>query len=176
VVEKDEAVVFSGNLEYFPNRAAVKFFARKVWPKLRARWPRLKWRIVGKNPDAVVGLLDHDPRIELTGPVEDAVAELARARLAVAPMLAGSGTRVKILEAWAAGLPVVSTSLGAEGLEARDGEHIMLADTAGAIFGAVNLLLGSREWREEMGASARKLYERNYTWEAAWQRLEGAGL
>lgn len=175
-VEKDDTVVFSGNLEYFPNRTAVKFFARKVWPKLRARWPRLRWRILGKNPAAVQGLLDPDPRIELAGPVGDAVAELARSRLAVAPMLAGSGTRVKILEAWAAGLPVVSTRLGAEGLEAQDGEHLMLADTADAIVGAVNLLLGSREWREEMGASARRLYEQMYTWEAAWQRLEEAGL
>ncbi|MEK7753339.1 MAG: glycosyltransferase, partial [Acidobacteriota bacterium] len=90
--EKEEAIVFSGNLEYHPNRAAVKFFARQVWPKLRERWPGLKWRLIGKNPQSVRGFLGEDPRIELTGPVENAVEELARARVAVAPMLSGSGT------------------------------------------------------------------------------------
>jgi len=171
-VEKEDAIVFSGNLEYHPNRAAVKFFARKAWPKLRMRWPNLKWRIIGKNPEAVAEFVADDPRIELTGPVDDAVMVLARARVAVAPLLSGSGTRVKILEAWAAGLPVVSTTLGAEGLEAVDGRDLMLADTADAIRGAINVLLGSRDWRDEMGASARRLYEHKYTWEAAWQCLD----
>jgi glycosyltransferase involved in cell wall biosynthesis len=136
------------------------------------RWPNLKWRIIGKNPEAVAEFVADDPRIELTGPVDDAVVELARARVAVAPLLSGSGTRVKILEAWAAGLPVVSTTLGAEGLEAVDGRDLMLADTADAIRGAINVLLGSRDWRDEMGASARRLYEHKYTWEAAWQCLD----
>lgn len=174
--QKEEVIVFSGNLEYHPNRAAVKFFARSVWPKLRKRWPRLKWRLIGKNPRAVRGFLGRDPRIELTGPVEDAIAELARARVAVAPMLSGSGTRVKILEAWAAGLPVVSTTIGAEGLDARDGDHLMLADTAEEFREAVSVLLGSHDWREELGRAGRHLFERNYTWEAAWSKLDEAGL
>ncbi len=173
---KEEVIVFSGNLEYHPNRAAVKFFARQVWPKLRQRWPRLRWRLIGKNPRSVRGLLGQDPRIELTGPVEDAIAELAQARVAVAPMLSGSGTRVKILEAWAAGLPVVSTTIGAEGLDARDGDHLMLADTAEDFREAVSVLLGSHDWREELGRAGRHLFERNYTWEAAWSKLDEAGL
>lgn len=176
VVEKEEAIAFSGNLEYHPNRAAVKFFARKVWPRLRQSWPRLKWRIIGKNPEAVRGLVGDDSRVEVTGPVEDAVRELARARVAVAPMLSGSGTRVKILEAWAAGLPVVSTSIGAEGLEARNNDHVLLADTEDEIRAAINSLLGSPDWREGLGRSARSLFERKYTWEAAWRRLDEAGL
>jgi polysaccharide biosynthesis protein PslH len=174
--QKEEAIVFSGNLEYHPNRAAVKFFALQVWPKLRARWPRLKWRLVGKNPQSVRGFLGEDPRIELICPVEDSIAELARARVAVAPMLSGSGTRVKILEAWAAGLPVVSTAIGAEGLDARDGHHLMLADTAEEIREAVSVLLGSRDRCEELGGAARHLFESNYTWEAAWSKLDEAGL
>ena len=91
-------------------------------------------------------------------------------------MLAGSGTRVKILEAWAAALPVVSTTLGAEGLEARDGEHLLLADTAEGIRGAVESLLDSARRCEELGASARRLFEDRFTWEAAWRRLDEAGL
>ena len=71
-----------------------------------------------------------DPDIRVTGFVEDAVAVIAQAQVAVVPLLAGSGTRIKILEAWAAGTPVVSTTLGAEGLEYRDREHLVLADDA----------------------------------------------
>ncbi|MBI4875012.1 MAG: glycosyltransferase [Acidobacteria bacterium] len=174
--EKQEAIVFSGNLEYHPNRAAAEFFARTVWPGLRARWPDLRWRIVGKNPHALRALAAGDPRIELSGPVEDAIAELARASVAVAPMLSGSGTRVKILEAWAAALPVVSTTLGAEGLEARDGEHLLLADSAEGLRRAIDGLLVSPARRASLGAAARRLYERNYTWEAAWRSLDEAGL
>ena len=91
---------------------------------LRERWPGLVWRLVGKNPDGVRQFTAGDPRIEVPGQVDDAVRELARARVAVVPLLAGSGTRLKILEAWAAGLPVVSTTIGAEGLPACDGEHL----------------------------------------------------
>src|SRR5205085_1784877 len=85
------------------------FFRREVWPRLRARWPGLVWRLVGKNPDAVRRFTAGDSRIQVVGPVSDAVRELARARAAVVPLLTGSGTRLKILEAWAAGLPVMPT-------------------------------------------------------------------
>ncbi|MEK7407772.1 MAG: glycosyltransferase [Acidobacteriota bacterium] len=137
----EDVIVFSGNLEYYPNVAAVRFFRRKIWPLLRERWPGLRWRLVGKNPQAVRRYVRGDPRIELTGPVEDAIAELAAAKVVVVPLLAGSGTRFKILEAWAAGRPVVSTTVGAEGLPARDGENILLADTPVAFAAAVSSLL-----------------------------------
>ncbi|MEO8368962.1 MAG: glycosyltransferase, partial [Candidatus Solibacter sp.] len=113
---QDEAIVFSGNMEYHPNRTAVRFFHREIWPLLRERWPNLVWRLVGKNPSSISRIIVGDPRIQVVGAVEDAVCELARSRVAVVPLLTGSGTRLKILEAWAAGLPVVSTTLGAEGL------------------------------------------------------------
>src|SRR5207249_5012557 len=114
--EAEEAIVFSGNMEYHPNVSAVGFFRSEVWPQLRARWPGLVWRLVGKNPQAVRRFTSGDSRIQVVGPVENAIRELARARAAVVPLLTGSGTRLKILEAWAAGLPVVSTTVGAEGL------------------------------------------------------------
>ncbi|HUK17622.1 MAG TPA: glycosyltransferase family 4 protein [Bryobacteraceae bacterium] len=168
----DEAVVFSGNMEYHPNRGAVRFFHREVWPRLRERWPGLVWRLVGKNAEAVSRFTSSDPRIDVRNHVEDAVAELARARVAVVPVLAGSGTRVKILEAWAAGLPVVSTTLGAEGLPAKHGEHLLLADGAAPFADAVSRLLESRDLRLTLGAAGRRLVEREFTWEAAWRRLD----
>lgn len=167
----EEAVVFSGNLEYQPNRAAVRFFAREVWPGLRRQWPRLLWRLVGRNPHAIRQFTEGDARIEISGPIEDAVAELARSRVAVVPLLAASGTRFKILEAWAAGVPVVSTPLGAEGLGARDGEEILLAEGPAAFTTAVNRLLECNQLRRDVAHRARLLLEKEFTWVKAWGKL-----
>jgi glycosyltransferase involved in cell wall biosynthesis len=168
----EEAVVFSGNMEYHPNRSAVRFFRRDIWPQLRERWPKLVWRLVGKNPEAAKEFTTGDPRIELRGPVDDAVAELARCRVAVVPLLAASGTRLKILEAWAAGLPVVSTSIGAEGLHAHHGEHLLLADTAAAFVREVTRVLTCTDMRAQLGMAGRLLLEKEFTWEKAWDRLD----
>jgi hypothetical protein len=165
------AVVFSGNMEYHPNLSAVRFFRAEVWPLLRARWPGLVWRLVGKNPTAVSRFTSDDPRIEVTGEVDDAVRELARARVAVVPLLAGSGTRFKILEAWSAGLPVVSTTIGAEGLPARDGENLLLADGGPGFAGAVTRVLENTDLRRQLGRAGRLLLEQEFTWDTAWKKL-----
>jgi glycosyltransferase involved in cell wall biosynthesis len=168
----EDAIVFSGNMEYAPNRSAIRFFRREVWPSLRERWPGLSWRLVGKNPQAVREFTSEDSRIDVRGAVEDAVAELARCRAAVVPLLSGSGTRLKILEAWAAGLPVVSTTIGAEGLGARDGVHLLLADGATAFTAAVTRLLACSDLRRELGMAGRLLLEKEFTWEKAWQKVD----
>jgi glycosyltransferase involved in cell wall biosynthesis len=165
-------VVFSGNLEYPPNIQAVRFFHRKVWPSLQSRWPQLRWKILGKNPGAFHRMASDDSHIELTGFVENAIAVLAQAQVAVVPVLAGSGTRIKILEAWAARTPVVSTRLGAEGLECRDREHLLLADDPESFTAAVSELLALPDDRARIGAAGRRLYEERYTWQAAWEALD----
>jgi glycosyltransferase involved in cell wall biosynthesis len=164
-------IIFSGNLEYAPNIAAVRFFHRHVWPALQSRWPGLKWKILSKNPGPIRDLPARDPGIEVTGFVEDAVAVIAQSRVAVVPLLAGSGTRIKILEAWAAGTPVASTTLGAEGLECRDREHLVLADDPESFTAAVSELLALPVNRERIGAAGRRLYEEKYTWQTAWKAL-----
>ena len=168
----EDAVVFSGNMEYHPNISAVRFFRREVWPSLREQWPGLVWRLVGKNPGAVQRYVSGDPRIENRGPVDDAVRELARAKVAVVPLLAGSGTRFKILEAWAAAAPVVSTSLGAEGLPARDGENILLADRAPEFAQAVSRLLRCSSIGKRLGMAGRRVLEQEFTWESACKKLD----
>jgi len=165
-------IVFSGNLAYPPNIQAVQFFHAKVWPALQSRWPELRWKILSKNPGAIYRLAIGDPRIELTGFVEDAIAVLAQSQVAIVPLLAGSGTRIKILEAWAARTPVVSTHLGAEGLECRDREHLLLADDAESFTAAVSELLALPDDRARIGAAGRRLYEERYTWQAAWKALD----
>lgn len=169
--EKEDVIIFSGNLEYRPNAAAVRYFREAIWPILRQQWPRLVWRVIGKNADGVRAFTGGDDRIDLRGPVEDAIQALAQAKVAVVPVLSGSGTRVKILEAWAASTAVVSTPLGAEGLMGRDGEHLLLADSAGNFSEAVSELLGRPEKRERIAVSGRRLFEAEYTWEAGWEKL-----
>jgi glycosyltransferase involved in cell wall biosynthesis len=173
--EDAEVVVFSGSLSYSPNVAAVRFFRDEIWPRLRARWPGLVWRVVGRNPEFVARHVRDDPRIQLSGAVPDAIAELARARVAVVPILVGSSTRVKILEAWAAGRAVVSTRIGAEGLSARDGDNLLLADEPAQFADAVSAVLASADLRARIGRSGRATFEAAYSWPAAWGQLRDSG-
>ncbi len=169
-------VVFSGNLEYMPNMDAVRYFRASIWSRLRVRFPDLEWRLVGMNPQAVARDTAGDPRIRVTGPVEDAVAALAEGQVCVVPLRSGSGTRFKILEAWAAGRPVVSTSLGAEGLGARDGEHLRIADDPEDFAEAVGELLEAPAEAARLAANGRALYLERFTWNHAWESLAAAGI
>ena len=150
-VAESDAIIFSGNLEYHPNVEGVRWFRERIWPRIRENAPGIEWRLLGSNPEAVAAFTGGDPSIRVLGPVADAVAHLAEAKVCIAPLLSGSGTRFKILEAWAAGRAVVSTTLGAEGLGARDGEHLLLADDPGDFGDAVLVTLqdrslGARDW------------------------------
>jgi glycosyltransferase involved in cell wall biosynthesis len=171
-VAEQDAIVFSGNLEYHPNVEAVRWFAREVWPGVHAALPGAEWRLIGRNPEAIAHLASD---ATVTGPVDDAIVELARGRVCVVPLLSGSGTRFKILEAWAAGRAVVSTTIGAEGLGARNGTHLILADTAMAFREAVVRLWNDPQLRLAIGDAGRRLYEERFTWAAAWSELDQAG-
>jgi polysaccharide biosynthesis protein PslH len=172
-VAEENCIVFSGNLEYHPNIEAVRWFASAIWTKLRERNDALTWNLVGRNPEAIAGIVRDDPRIRVIGPVEDAIAAIAAARAVVVPLRSGSGTRFKILEAWAAQRAVVSTSIGAEGLGARDGEQLSIADDPARFATAVQELLDDPARGRALAISGRELYLERYTWPAAWERLNG---
>jgi len=174
-VTEADAIVFSGNLEYHPNIEAVRWFRTRIWPQVRERAPGIEWRLLGMNPEAVARFTGGDPRIRVLGPVDDAIASLAEAKVCIAPLLSGSGTRFKILEAWAAARAVVSTTLGAEGLGARDGEHLLLADDPDDFADAMLRLLNDPPLRARLGDAGRSHYEGRFTWPAAWRKLDEAG-
>lgn len=174
IAAKSADLVFSGNMEYPPNKKAVAWFVNEIWPIVIAARPETTWRIVGLHPDSIQPLVAGDSRIEVTGPVENAVQTLASARMAIVPLVSGSGTRIKILEAWAAGLPVISTSLGAEGLDCVPSKQIILEDTAVKFAESILNLLHDSSFMAELGKAGRCLYEREYTWQAAWDKLESA--
>src|SRR5262249_25333323 len=151
-------------LEYHPNVKAVRWFRSHIWPLLRERDPQLEWRLAGVNPQAIEYIVAGQERIRLLGPVQDAVGALAEAKGAVVPLLSGSGTRFKILEAWAAARPVVSTTLGAEGLGAKPGEHILIADEPQGFADAVMRVLGDPLLAARLGDAGRALYLERFTW------------
>ena len=171
---EEDVIAFSGNMEYHPNVSAVRFFATQVWQTVRAKHEGLVWRLIGKNPHAVQDIVGGDPRIELTGEIEDALPEIARAKVVVAPLLAGSGTRVKIMEAWAAARPVISSPIGAEGLPIADGENIVLAEAPRVWIEQVLKLLQSESQRRKLGTAGRAIFERELCWPAAWRHLDAA--
>jgi glycosyltransferase involved in cell wall biosynthesis len=169
-------LVFSANFEYHPNIDAVRFLVGDIWPELRKLRPELRLRLVGRGDGFIRHLLPpgspEDTGIEVTGPVEDARAEIAQARIVVAPLRAGSGTRIKILEAWAAARCVVATPLAAEGLAAHDGVNIALESDPGSFAARVALLLHDPVSRQRLAAEGRRTFEHHYCWEMAWKNLD----
>jgi polysaccharide biosynthesis protein PslH len=175
-VAQENCIVFSGNLEYHPNIEAVRWFVSSIWPRLREKNNDLTWNLVGRNAGAIRSLVKGDPRVHVIGPVDDAIAAIAAARVVVVPLLSGSGTRFKILEAWAAQRAVVSTSIGAEGLGASDGEQLLIADDVSRFAGAVQELLNDRARAQKIGTAGRELYLDRYTWPVAWKKLASSGI
>jgi glycosyltransferase involved in cell wall biosynthesis len=174
ILEAD-CIAFSGNLEYHPNIEAVRWFQSRVWPRVRERCPGVEWRLAGSNAHAVAKLVAEDERIRIVAPV-NAIDALAEAKVCIVPLLSGSGTRFKILEAWAAARAIVSTTIGAEGLAARWGEHLLIADTPTEFADSVIRLLGTPDQRRRLGEAGRALYLNRYTWPSAWRRLKDADI
>lgn len=123
-------LLFVGNLSYYPNEDGVRFFVREVLPIIRGRAREVRLEVLGAGASrSLQACLSRQPNVRFSGYVPDLKAAYASADVAVVPIRAGGGTRIKVLEAFARRVPVVSTTLGAEGICARDGEHLLLADT-----------------------------------------------
>ncbi|HST52889.1 MAG TPA: glycosyltransferase [Pyrinomonadaceae bacterium] len=157
-------VVFVGSMDYHANVDAVVHFAREIWPRLAARLPGIVFSIVGRSPAPEVRELAALPRVEVTGTVEDVRPFYRGALASVVPLRVGGGSRLKILEAMAAGVPVVSTRLGAEGIDARDGVNIMLAETAEEFCEAVESLDADDARRRSLADAGRELVRARYDW------------
>lgn len=167
-------VLFVGYFGHTPNLDALHYLHEEIWPRVRQQLPGAALTVVGANPPSSVTALDGCDGIRVVGTVPDPGPYYRGHRLLLAPLRAGSGTRLKILEAFVNGLPVVSTPLGAEGIGGRDGEHFMLGRTAADLAAAVCRLLEDDALRQKLAAAGRTLAQEKYGWESiARQALAG---
>lgn len=160
-VSSPPVVVFQGTLRYPPNADAARYLVEEIGPRLRSLVPDAQIRLVGVAPPALAGLND-PPSVTLTGQVPDMADELSLADIVVIPLRYGSGTRVKILEAFAHRVPVVSTTVGAEGLEVRPGTHLLVADDPDGVARACAHLLGDDALRHAIVEQAHALFMARY--------------
>jgi glycosyltransferase involved in cell wall biosynthesis len=164
-------VLFTGAMDYHANVEAAVEFATQVWPDIRAAAPQTVFTVVGRNPAPAVRALAAQPGIEVTGTVEDVRPYYQEALAAVVPLRVGGGTRIKILEAMAARVPVVATSMGAEGLAAIPGRHYILADSAAEMRAALTQILQVPARAEALSDAAQHFIRERHDWAALGDQL-----
>ncbi len=166
-------LVFVGSMDWAPNIDGIEWFEREVLPLILRRKPGCSIAIVGrKPPPAILELAARHPGIQVTGTVPDVRPWLWGSKVSIVPLRVGGGTRLKIFEAMAAGAPVVSTTIGAEGLGARDGDTIRIADAPQDFAAACIELLDDAAERERLRDRALQMVTRQYSWEAVARAFE----
>ncbi|HEX8455702.1 MAG TPA: glycosyltransferase [Pyrinomonadaceae bacterium] len=159
-------LVFTGSMDWLPNEDAIQFFTREIMPRIRERVPGVTLTVVGRNPYAsLVELGKRDPSIIVTGRVEDVRPYMERAAAYIVPIRVGGGTRLKIYEAMAMEKPIISTTIGAEGLPVRDGDELLLADTAEAFAGATVRVLTDDVAARALGERAARVVRERFSWD-----------
>jgi glycosyltransferase involved in cell wall biosynthesis len=165
------SVVFVGTMSYSPNVDAARFFVETILPLIRAEVPDIVFTIVGKNPAPAVRQLHDGRHVIVAGGVPSVTPYLQQSRLVVTPIRFGGGTRIKILEAMAHRRPVVSTSIGAEGIDADAGRHLLVADDPRGFAAACTRLLQDRRAADDVAAAGFGLVESRYQWQHIERRV-----
>ncbi len=168
----EPALVLCAGFSVYRNCEAAVWFVREIFPEVRKAVPETQFSIVGSNPPPEVRQLGETPGVHVTGTVEDIRPYYCRAAVSVAPYRYGEGTKLKVLEAMACGVPVVSTTIGCQGIEAQDGEHLLVADAPLDFAKRIVDLLRDPKRRAEIGARARALIEQKYAWKKIVDDLE----
>ncbi len=159
-------ILFCGSLDYYPNEQGLFWFYNNIFPLIKKVMPNVKLTLVGTTAsNESYQLLQNDPSVQFEGRVNDVAPFYYRASICIAPLLSGSGTRLKILEAMSFGSPVVSTSMGAKGIEAIAGTHLLIADEPSAFAQAVIDLFGDKNLFNAIRRMALQLIQEKYEWE-----------
>ncbi len=164
-------LIYIGSMDWYPNEDAVAFFADEVLPSIQSKVPNVQFSIVGGNPSGRVQKLAERDGVVVTGRVPEIKPYFAEATVFVVPLRIGSGTRLKILEALAMGKAIVSTSVGAEGLDLKNGKEIFIADEPDAFADAVTRLLTDEQLRRRIGENGRARVEQDYDWRRIGEKL-----
>ncbi|MFC1510690.1 glycosyltransferase family 4 protein [Candidatus Omnitrophota bacterium] len=170
---EENAVVFTGSMDWLPNDDSALYFCKKILPLIWCLDNKVKFYIVGKNPShQLIEYAKKDKRIELTGRVDDVRVYVAKSKVFVVPLRIGGGTRLKILESLSMKKPVVSTTIGAEGIDYTQDENIVLADIPEIFAEKVFSLLKDEARRRLLGEAGRKLVKEKYDWSIVGEKLE----
>jgi glycosyltransferase involved in cell wall biosynthesis len=164
--EVENRLVFSGSMDWYPNEDAIVYFVEQILPRVRRDLPNVTLTVVGRRPSAQVKALAAQAGVHVTGTVDDVRPYVAEASLYIVPLRVGGGTRLKIFEALAMGKAVLSTSVGAEGLNVVADQHLALADGPEPFSAAVTALLREPDRRRSLGAAGRRLVESRYSWKS----------
>lgn len=167
-------LLFVGLMSYEPNIDAVKWFSADILPLVLKKFPDAVLSVAGEEPPGEISILDDGSSRRILGFVDDLIPLYRDSSILVVPLRAGGGSRLKILEAFATGTPVVSTSIGVEGLEAIDGEHLLIANTPAAFAAAVLRLLEDDRLYNKLKGNARRLVEEKYDWPVLAGKFEAA--
>ncbi|HEX8707360.1 MAG TPA: glycosyltransferase [Pyrinomonadaceae bacterium] len=158
-------LVFTGSMDWLPNEDAIRYFTEQIMPRIKASVPGVTLTVVGRNPyPSLIELSRRDPSIIVTGRVEDVRPYMERAAAYVVPIRVGGGTRLKIYEAMAMEKPIISTTIGAEGLPVCDGSELLLADTPDAFAESVVRVLTNQSLARELGARAAATVREKFGW------------
>jgi len=170
---EEEAIVFTGSMNWLPNEDAITFFCSQILPLIWQKKESVKFYVVGKHPSPMIkDLARRDPRVIITGRVDDVRPYIRRARVSIVPLRIGGGTRLKILEAMALSQAIVSTSIGAEGIEYTDGKNILVGDSPRDFADKVLALLNDPQKSKKIGMEGRKFVCEKYDWNIIGQKLK----
>jgi len=169
---KEPILVFIGNMGYAPNRQAVEYFVDLIFPKVLKRFPDAKFFAVGANADSDLKKLGNDKNIIITGEVPDVRLYLNMADVVCIPLLTGSGTKYKVLEALSAGKPVVTTSIGAEGIDVSDSVHLLIRDGEQQFANGVIDCLSNPQDMAQMGLRGRRFVEAHHDWKVVLPKMD----
>jgi glycosyltransferase involved in cell wall biosynthesis len=171
--EEPNSLVFIGYFRHSPNVHGIMRFCREILPLIRREIPETKLFIVGSSPPDEIIRLGRMDNVVVTGWVEDIKPYIARSSVYIAPLWLGTGMRVKILEAWGMAKPVVTTSVGSQGIDCTPGEDILIADDPQGFAAQTVRLLRDRVLRDKLGRNGRKRVEAKYDWEIVIRQVEG---
>ena len=168
-------ILFLGALDWRPNQDAVAFLLKDIFPLVRARIPDARLLVVGRNPpNWLLKQISDASGVQLRANVPDVRPFLAKSSLMIVPLRIGGGSRLKILEALASGLPVVSTAVGAEGLSLKSGRHWIEGNTADELVNATVDCLERQQWAQTIADEGRQIVQQRYDWEHLADKLERA--
>lgn len=166
-------LAFLGSMDWLPNIDGARFFVTEILPRIRRRLPQCTVALVGRRPDpALERLAKADPHLTVTGTVPDVRPWLWGSKVSIVPLRIGGGTRLKIFEAMAAHIPVVSTTVGAEGLPVEPGKHLLIADDPDAFAEACIQLLENQQRRKHLAAEGLSLVSNRFSWDAIAREFE----